>query len=304
MCRILSIDGGGMRGLIPATILATMERLAGKPIGHLVDLVAGTSTGGIIAAAVAAGIPMERVRRLYREQGREIFARDIGHVIDSLGGLADEKYPATGLDRCLGALFQDRKLSDASTELLVTATTLSGAPMMFKRRKARRDQAEDFLLTDVCRATSAAPTYFPPAEISDLAQARTHYLADGGLVANNPAMCAVAEGFKGGEPFPTLVSLGTGADDSSLTIKAARHLGLLNAAGVLKMVFNGPGAAVDYQCRELLGDQYHRLQPTLPGPMELDATDESSLALLEELAAQVCESPEFERACKALGIAA
>lgn len=303
MYRILSIDGGGMRGLIPATILAAIERRAGKPVAQLFDLVAGTSTGGIIAAAIAAGIPMDRVRQLYREQGLEIFSRGLGHVIDSLGGLADEKYPADGIERCLQSLFQDRRLSETHTDLLITSCTLSGEPHFFKSRKAKLDPAEDYLLADVCRATSAAPTYFPPAEIVDVAKSMTRYLVDGGLVANNPAMCAVTEAYKREELFPWLLSIGTGADNAGMTINQARRCGLLNGGpGIIKMVFNGPGNAVDCQCREFLGPQYFRFQPTLPRPMEMDATDESSMATLEGLAARICESPEFEQALGALGI--
>jgi hypothetical protein len=305
MYRILSIDGGGIRGLIPATILATMERQACKPLGQLFDLVAGTSTGGIIAAAVAAGIPMERVVNLYRERASEIFSRGPAKRLTSLGGLADEKYEASGLKRCLKDVFGELRLSDLRTDVLITACTLSGAPHFFKSRKARLDKADDYFLEDVCLATSAAPTYFPPAEITDVDGKVTHYLVDGGLVANNPAMCAVTEAFKAGEPFPWLLSIGTGADDSHMDIEAARHCGLLSGgAGVLKLAFGGPGNAVDCQCRELLGDQYHRLQAVLPGPIDLDATDDASLAILEDLAERVCESAEFEAALKELGIPA
>jgi patatin-like phospholipase/acyl hydrolase len=303
--RILSIDGGGIRGLIPATILTNLERRAGKPVGQLFDLVAGTSTGGIIAAAIAASIPMDRVRDLYRKQGEEIFSRSAAKRLASLGGLTDEKYPADGLERCLRSLFQDRRLSETSPDLLITSCTLSGAPHFFKGRKAKKDAAEDYFLVDVCRATSAAPTYFPPAEITDVAGQVTRCLVDGGLVANNPAMCAVAEAYKRGELFPWLISIGTGADETPISIKDARHCGLLSGGtGVIKMVFNGPGNAVDYQCRGFLGEQYFRLQAALPGPMGMDATDESSMAILEDLTSRICESPEFERVMKALGIEA
>lgn len=300
MYKILSIDGGGMRGLIPATILAAIERRAGKPIGTMVDLVAGTSTGGIIAAAVAAGIPMERVRQLYREQGGEIFSRGIGKRIESLGGLRDEKYPAEGIERCLKELFQGRKLSEATTDLLVCACDLSGSPFFFKRKHARNDPNRDFQLADVCRATSAAPTYFPPAEIRSLGGDEL-CLIDGGLAANSPAMCAVAESFKRGEPFPWLLSLGTGADCRPMTVQDAESCGLLNGGpSILRMAFNGPGNAVDCQCRELLGERYVRLQAELPRAMDMDATDEASLSALEGLAGQIIASDAFEAAMDVL----
>jgi hypothetical protein len=306
MYRILSIDGGGIRGLIPATILATIECRAGKPIGQLVDLVAGTSTGGIIAAAVGAGIPMGRVKQLYSQQGQQIFSRGPGQELESLGGLTDVKYSAKGLESCLAELFLDRHLSETGpAEVLITSCHLSGEPHLFKSHKAKASRGDDYLLTEVTRATSAAPTYFEPAEVKDLAGVVTRHLVDGGLAANDPAMCAVVEAPMVGGRIEdlTVISIGTGADQSGMTIKAAQHCGLLNGGlGIVKMVFNGSAASVDYQCRQLLGGRYIRLQPTLPRPMDMDATDQDTLATLEGLAAQICESPEFEHVLEVLGL--
>ena len=304
--RIISIDGGGIRGLIPATVLATIERLAGRPIGQLCDLVAGTSTGGIIAAAIGAGIPMDSVRRLYRKQGPQIFSKGLGKQLSSLGGLTDEKYSPDGLERSLQELFGERKLSEASPEILITSCDLAGQPLFFKSRKARQNPVYDYLLRDVCRATSAAPTFFPPAEVMDLGRNLTLNLLDGGLAANNPAMCAITEALRQHmAPLDavTVLSLGTGFSPTPMTIEQARHCGVLTGGpGILRLVFEGPGHAVNTQCATLLQERYMRLQPVLPQTTAMDATDDPTMAMLEDVARQVTQSPGFDRALNALGI--
>ena len=135
--RILSIDGGGILGLIPAMVLAEIEGRAGCAAGKLFDLVAGTSTGGIIACAVAAGIPARQAAELYRQRGGAIFARNMGHRIATGFGLWGPQYTAEGIETALHGVFGDRRMSDCDAAELLVPTYDIGArsPVLFKSAK-------------------------------------------------------------------------------------------------------------------------------------------------------------------------
>jgi hypothetical protein len=143
--RVLSIDGGGIRGIIPALILAELEQRAERPIAKIFDLVAGTSTGGILAV----GLTMAGARRkpkysardlvaLYEEEGDDIFHRSKWHQIRAVGSLAEEKYPSGGIERVLGERFAEAWLSESLTNVLVTAYDIElRRPHFFKSDRAR-----------------------------------------------------------------------------------------------------------------------------------------------------------------------
>jgi len=224
---ILAIDGGGIRGIIPGKILAYLEaRLAdlaggeGPRVAEVFDLVAGTSTGGILACGLNA--PDENGRPRYRaaelldlyqgETGQKIFAQPegLGRITQFFGSLASRaKFPAGPLEEVLRAYLGDARLSQACTDLLITAyNTEAKRPFYFKSSDCRRrPDVEDFPLWEIARATSAAPTYFPPCRVDYsgtlkvldqdfqlLRKQLTHLsLVDGGVFANNPAMLAYIE---------------------------------------------------------------------------------------------------------------
>ncbi len=305
---ILSIDGGGVRGLIPAIILADIEQRSGKLVGQLVDLVAGTSTGGIIAAAVGAGIPMAEVASLYGNRAPQIFQRSLGRKVASLGGLTDEQYSDEGLARCLEDLFGARRLSDCTCDVLITSYDLvARVPHLFKSSRAKQDRRRDDLLRNVCRASAAAPTYFEPATLLEPGAAATRILVDGGVAANNPAMCAAIEALKtmrgrDEHVFPTMISLGTGRVEDAPRPDQVRHWGMLTGARqVLELLMEGPADVVDYQCRTVIPD-YHRLQPVLPRPVALDATDQADMVLMATVAGRMLASPDYARLLRALGL--
>ena len=192
--RVLAIDGGGIRGLIPALVLTEIERRSGRRIFELFDLIAGTSTGGILACALCAPDPLPAVEvvELYEEEGPEIFstARWSQRIRSRRAGSLDEKYDSAALDRALERFLADKRLTEAQPDLIVPAyDTAEPGPYFFKSRKARdTPETDDFPLSLVARATSAAPTYFEPLEAR---AARS--LVDGGVFAVNPAMSAFAE---------------------------------------------------------------------------------------------------------------
>jgi predicted acylesterase/phospholipase RssA len=281
--RVLSIDGGGIRGLIPALVLAEVERRAGRRISELFDLIAGTSTGGILACGLGAPdpLPASRLVRLYEEEGPEIFDRSIFQRIKSADGLLDEKYDSEALDRILDRFLADKRLSETRPDLLVPAyDTAEPGPYLFKTTEARESADDDFPLSVVARATAAAPTYFEPSAVDGRA------LVDGGLYAVNPAMSAYVEALRtDGARETVLLSLGTGQRTRRRTFADIKDWGLLEwARPVLDMVFDGISDAVDYQLRHVLDDgRYWRLQVELTAAS--DDLDDASAANLRRLRA-------------------
>ena len=159
--KVLCIDGGGIRGLIPALVLAEIERRTGRRIAEMVDLVAGTSTGGILACALtrrgADGRPLftaEELAGIYVEEGPRIFHRSLLKRVFSAGGWIDERYEDDGLERALAALPRRRELSDALVPIFVTAYDIHDRfAFFFRSARAAHDPTYDFPLTAVARAT-------------------------------------------------------------------------------------------------------------------------------------------------------
>ncbi len=199
MRRILSIDGGGIRGTFPAAFLATLEDDLDRPIHEYFDLIVGTSTGGIIAIALAMGLPAKDILELYEKRGPEIFSQQ--HT--GLRGWAERafrsikwltwgpKYNADGLQSAINEVLGDRKIGDAKTRLMIPAWhQQKGEVYIFKtaHHERLRTDYKDFA-RDAAMATAAAPTYF-----QEFITARDVGLVDGGIWANNPTGIAVAEG--------------------------------------------------------------------------------------------------------------
>jgi predicted acylesterase/phospholipase RssA len=279
--NVLSIDGGGIRGIVPALVLAEFERRTGKPAAELFDLIAGTSTGGILACALAKpdALSAEQLVALYEHEGPTIFSRDVWQKIHSVGGLVDEKYDDDGLEDALGRYLGDSRLSEAVTDILIPSyDTERRRPEFFKSARAREDASRDFPLRAVARATSSAPTYFEPALIGD------RPLIDGGVFAVNPGMCAVAEvmRYQPGADI-VLVSLGTGQLTRPFPYSVVKDWGLLEwARPVIDIVFDGASDVVDYQLEQLLGqERFFRFQTELTSASDdLDDAGEENLRAL------------------------
>ncbi len=292
MQRILSIDGGGIRGIIPAMVLAHLEEVTGKRVAEQFDLLAGTSTGGIIALALTLpgdDGPAWSARDLvdlYEREGPKIFSRSVWHRIRSVEGTVEERYPQAGIEAVLEQYFGDRRLSEALAPVIVTAYELeSRQPFFFKSRKAVTDPAYDFPLRQVARATSAAPTYFEPLKLETSEPVGYYALVDGGVFANNPAMCAWAEASAGGVPADAkLLSLGTGELTRPIRYDDAKGWGLLEwARPVIDVVMDGVSDATDYQLREMMGaERYLRLTTTLDiGNDDMDDASQTNLHALK-----------------------
>lgn len=318
--RVLSIDGGGIRGLIPALLLDAIERRAQRPACELFDLIAGTSTGGIIALGVTVpgtgGRPRwsaQELADLYLEQGREIFSRSLLRRIETVDGVMRERYSPAHLEQALERYLGDARLSDALTDVLIPSYDIqTHEPLFFKSAHARAGSAPDFPMRVVARSTSAAPTYFAPEHA--IAPKRRHRagppdyaLVDGGTFANNPAMCAYAESQRDHPRSDVvIVSLGTGRLTQAISYEQAKDWGILQwIRPLLGVVMDGASAAIDYQLDQVLGrDQRHfRFQTTLTDASDqLDDADAANLADLQTLAQATIESDaaRIDRVCALL----
>lgn len=277
--RILSIDGGGIRGIIPARVLEEIEARSGRRVHELFDLVAGTSTGALLALGVTVPAPGSQaprpagaLRDLYREHGPDIFDAPLHHQLGSLFGLTDQRYPDGTLDAVLEATFGDRRLREALTEVLVPTYDLDARrAYFFKRRRARESPGErDHPAREVARAAVAAPTYFEPIQAGGPDGTSDRVLIDGGVVANDPAMCAYAEALAHDDLADEvlLVSLGTGELETPIAYDDARDWGYLGwGARLHEILLDGAQDAVRYHLDHLLGGTdppaYQRLQPSL-----------------------------------------
>lgn len=297
--NILAMDGGGIRGIFPSMILAEIEKRTGKPICDLFDIMSGTSTGGIIAVGLTVpgatpGKPKlsaADLAELYEKRGNEIFKQS---WLQKIGSIKDNAFSHEGLEHLLNEYFGNARLSQALTQVLVTSYDIEGrTTFYFNSRLAQTQSEEDFLVREVARATSAAPTYFEPLLLHTGDKRRA--LVDGGVFANNPAMLAYVEAKKQyetakfapagqtaskdagtsvsaardiEEPF-FMLSLGTGSSRKPYVYEDAKDWGLVGwMRPIIDILMQGVSETVHYQMNQLLP---HQLDGT-PRYVRLDTT--------------------------------
>ena len=302
MIRILSIDGGGIRGVIPAVVLNYIEkglqRRTDNPnvtLADYFDLVAGTSTGGILTCFYllppVAG--RECHSRYFAADAIDMYARHGKDIFNSKRlrkGITREKYQADGLEKVLKDCMGEATLAESRKNCLVTAYDVTERKaVFFTSPEARKYEHRNYLMRDVARATSAAPTYFELAAIRSMGGTQL-YLIDGAVFAGNPTMCAVVEATprppKGGggaivhsgglimEKFPTeggfstegklsafpplgglrgyIVSIGTGKQKQKYDHAKAKDWGAIGwARPMLDILLSSSAEVTDYQMRQL-----------------------------------------------------
>lgn len=299
MKMILSIDGGGIRGIIPAMILAEIEQLTGKPAHQNFDLLAGTSTGGMIALGLCKDNGQGGAEKsaadlvaMYEDHGKEIFSRSFWQGVSSVAGLLDEKYSEEGLEEVLGDFFADTPLSNALCPVVITSYDIENRHPLFL--KSWKHEHKSVLMRDAAKATSAAPTYFEPARIRVGDEYRV--LVDGGVFINSPAVSAYAEArriFPDEDEF-FLLSLGTGELTRSIAYEEAKGWGKAEwLSPLLSCIFDGVADAADYQMDKLLGQNYLRLQTRLD--IASDDMDDASRGNIENLKAEAHDLLRHEK---------
>ena len=286
MINILSIDGGGIRGVIPARIIIELENIirvkTNKDEVHIAeyfDLIAGTSTGGILALlyCLPNKVSSSEVLNLYYQNGNKIFSSTFFKKITC--GLFGEKYDNKNLEKILRYYFDNMKLSDLSVDCLIPAFDIEHYRSIFFT-KPNENTEKDFYLVDVLLSTSAAPTFFEPHEIYSTNLKNHHVNLDGGVFANNPAMCALVEACKQNQcnlNDVNVLSIGTGMKcEESLAIpyKKAKKWGLLSwISPLINILMYSTSNIVHHQLKILysyLDSDYYRLQPVFS---EIDMND-------------------------------
>lgn len=312
--RILALDGGGIRGVLTATIL---ERLEAECPGFLskINLFAGTSTGGILALGLASGLTPADIRGLYEASASQVFmTRPLRFLIEKFDQFLEKfdqfyeaDYRHQPLAQALSNQFGSKTLGELEKHVLITSFDLDDGgvhdyprrwqPKIFNNFGEDPDCAQR--VVDVALYTSAAPSYFPIYQ----------GFVDGGVIANNPSMCALAQairkGAKGGNQVTKnirLLSLGTGINPTHLEVQedkgnwgyvqwligeeleAAEIKAIERITGqtitrkamfgaLVKLMLEGNVALADYQCKQILRNKYRRFDPLLKSAIDLDAVD-------------------------------
>ena len=293
--RILSLDGGGIRGIIPASVLtlfeARLQALSKKPsarIADYFDYVAGTSTGGIIAAGLLtpksknSKRPKFTARKLldfYTNHGDEVFSTSFWGFASKARGMFDERHNVEGLERLLKSYFGDTRLEDLLRPCVIPTYMIDGRelsksgkritkmaqPFFFRQQRLANLSSKDrsgnyrFLVRDAARATSAAPTFFEPARIYTRDKKSWYALVDGGLYANDPAMVALTDVLSGASGIAdphlddiAIFSLGTGVSPVRFDYIDAMDWGYLSwAAPAISMAMRGSSQTVNFQLKNL-----------------------------------------------------
>lgn len=273
--KILSIDGGGIKGVFPASFLASIEDSIDGNIGQYFDLIVGTSTGGIIALGLGLGLSAKEILKFYEEHGPNIFRGN--RLLKHFRHFTLAKYKNKELKSALEQTFQDKKLGDSLTRLVIPSFNLETGEVYVHKTCHHRKFERDFKksVVDVAMATSAAPTFFP-TYINSYGTP----LIDGGIWANNPVGMAVVEavGVLDWSRDSTKV-LSVGCTTEPINIRAGRN----RALGILYWIWKLPNVFMIAQSSASVGtaallvghDNIKRISPVVSsGKFGLDVVRE------------------------------
>jgi patatin-like phospholipase/acyl hydrolase len=282
--RVVSIDGGGIRGLVTTVLL---QRIIATPgLEHFldsIDFIAGTSTGGLLALGIAHQLDLARIREVYVTKGPQVFAGSALDDLVDLGKVLGAKYGTAHLRHELEQLLGNATLGQLSMRVLITAFDLDNEDPDPANRTWKPKLFHNFPgpntdrlvpAVDVGLYTSAAPTYFPSVD---------GYI-DGGVYASNPSMCALAQTQDSRyAPTPSLedvllLSLGTGTSLQYIEGKSHDWGYAQWLKRLIDLLLDGTSGIADYQCRQILGRRYHRLAPVFPTgkSIPMDSIDQIS----------------------------
>lgn len=294
--QVLSIDGGGLKGIFAAAVLAAFEEALGHPLLDHFDLITGTSTGGIIALGLGAGLSPRELVEFYVDEGPKIFRGATSwrtgarHVVRS-------KYDNVELERALRGVFGERQLGDSCKRLVIPSFNLDAGEVYIFKTAHHGDLRRDYQVPmwQVAMATSAAPTYLPSFV---LPQGRVH-LVDGGVWANNPVVVGITESTSMlGTPLERVrvLSLGTSSEVSHRKERLERGGVLQWARGsaVLDVLLRGQSAGAHGMAQHLVGkEDVLRIDPVVPVKLlKLDSANTDRLISLAESNSRN-ESPQF-----------
>jgi len=305
--RVLAIDGGGIRGVIPARILMHVEEILKEmsrnkqaKISDFFDLVAGTSTGGILTALILSPSPIyeaEDMLELYRHHGKDIFTRNLStRFLDRLG-LFHPLYQHAPIETIFQDYLGNLKMSQLTRPALIPTYNIeNGVATFVSGVEISKGFKGDQSVKDVLRATTAAPTYFAPS------YATPDAFIDGGMFANNPALCAYVEATKfPSQPKPDeimILSLGTGSINQKYPYEKAKGWGRLNwIRPALEIYASSSSQTVHHQLQMLykhkeLEGNYLRIEPDLDefeASKHMDVVTAENIDALCAVGASMCE---------------
>jgi uncharacterized protein len=330
--KVLSIDGGGIRGIIPAMVLNYIEERTGKRIAEMFDFIAGTSTGGILALGLTkrnsdSAINHEpeytaaELVNFYHKFGRKIFSEYIPTSVDDL---IQPKFNPKGRQEVLEDLLGEACIEDALREVLITSYDVElRTPIFFtSNHKAEESGSLDsrlicrgFKMVQAAMATSAAPTFFPPYKLETVHRTSEGYYAliDGGVFANNPSSLAMMEAMISHKrdtdqelqrADTLVVSLGTGSLTRKYEYGDVKNWGQLKwAIPILNIVLDSQSESVAYQLHKLMFHKddvdrgqhrnYYRFQVPLSSDDGRDQMDNATPRNIQYLDLVVQKSPEW-----------
>ena len=288
--RILSIDGGGIRGVFPAAYLAELETrfLGGQSIARHFDMVAGTSTGGIIALALAHGMTAQEALCIYTERGTHIFPprSGLGWLRQRVRWLSAPKHDQEKLKQELLRVFQDKVLDAATIRLVIPSFEgRHGEPFIYKtphHPDYQKDRHQRF--AHVALHTTAAPTYFEGVDNDGL------IMIDGGIWANNPVMNALVDALACYDvPRENIRILSLGTGESTFTIDEKARTGGLKEWALMR-AFN---AAARAQSKNAMGQAY--LLAGKNNVVRIDVPESANAIAMDDVQRALDELPAVAR---------
>lgn len=317
--KILSLDGGGIRGIIPSVFLGEVHNLLSTYSGKRYlyenfDMLAGTSTGGLLALGLATpmGRPgfesgqsrepkmnFEELIRLYSRKGHLIFPAPRVKIGSAIQQIFRYKYDPSNLEQILLEFFGDATMRDMLRPTVVTSYDISHhRPFIFRMYPQVQQSPgwEDFYIRDIGRSTSAAPSYFPPAHISPVSNPdRKYVLVDGGVILNNPSMLAYAEAkalFPQAQKF-IILSLGTGIVPRTFSYEDTEKWGALgwmnpgDGLPLLEVMMGGQSNSADYMLNQMPDVELYRLNVHLESQYAaMDKPAKENVEYLQRVASQ------------------
>lgn len=279
--RILSIDGGGVRGIIPARILQEIEEKTGKPIYQLFDMIVGTSAGALIALASTCqySYSAEWIVEIYKNQSKYIFHKSIMNTIKSCFNLFGPKYDRTFCDSILESIFDIKIFKDTKCKVVIPVYDLiRDRPIIF-----RSWDCGGVLMKEVAAGATAAPTYFSPVSVHNIVD---YCLIDGGIWANNPELIGVYEALALNPELKKediyVLSIGTGKVGFSTTSSKLQNAGIIGwlKGGLINMMMEAESEWTTKAAKELCPNMI-RIEPDLLGDTyELDNVSDRNIAAL------------------------
>ena len=297
---ILSLSGGGFRGLFTAQVLAELEQEAGKPIGRCFDLICGTSIGGILALAIGLEKPMSEIVELMKERGEKIFPKWLLRRIlpdcpgiwleERFRGICSARHNNGELKALVTEIFGDAKIGDSRHHLVIPTINYSAGTSQFFKTSYHPTFKRDIhcKMSDVALATSAAPIFLPMYKFEG---SGARYV-DGGLIGNNPGLFGIHEAvtFMGQKVDDIhLLSIGTMGSECRVNASKPLNIGIWGwGTRLFSLTISAQEKVADFMMQHQLREHYYSIDETPNSEQEknigLDVADEKAIETLTSMA--------------------